>query len=123
MRVVHRLPPTVLIVALAIGSCQQAPSATALPQTPPQPSADEWKRPAEIQDNISVECLLRRGQLEARVFSDAAPSSSQAGGQARIGGHCPWRPRYGGVSALLCECLDRSCYPGRVPRGPVGCFL
>jgi predicted esterase len=68
MRAVHCLPSTALILALAMGCSRQASSPTSSPITPPQQSADEWKRPAEIEVNISVERCSAGGSSKQQYF-------------------------------------------------------
>jgi predicted esterase len=56
-----------LVVALAMGCSPQAPDSKAAPE-PPKQSAQEWKRPAEIQESIAVERCHAGGNAKQQYF-------------------------------------------------------
>jgi predicted esterase len=64
------LPAVALILTFALGCSGQGPNRTdrgpASATTPSQ--AGEWKRPAEIDDNISVECRYAGGNPKQQYF-------------------------------------------------------
>ena len=79
MRARHYLPTTALVLALALGCARQGPTPAAnspappmpqgdAPQTPSPKAGDEWKRPPEIQDNISVQRCYAGGNAKQQYF-------------------------------------------------------
>ncbi|MHC4401846.1 MAG: alpha/beta hydrolase [Planctomycetota bacterium] len=79
MRAVRSLPAVTLALAIALGCSREgAIPADSAPtprttrsearKTPPAESLDEWKRPAEIQENISVERCYAGGNSKQQYF-------------------------------------------------------
>ena len=123
MRARHDLPATALVLALALGCARQEPGQATNSRSPPTtpagaiatPSlkaAEEWKRPPEIQENISVErCSEERESLSISHITGIPYTSAGANGSVGSG-LCPEKTKKLGRDSLD-ACVLASQGPAR----------
>ena len=104
-----------LILSFAVGSCAEAsePRDGRKPQR--GQSADEWQRPAEIDEDIAVQRSYVGGNTKQQYFlmrhRKPAQPVDKYGLVVIVGTNCPRWAGHRGFLAVRRQCLDPACDP------------